>query len=116
MKLPAFTTEDNANTISYGEFSHNRPMEAPAYNPSTPSKQPTSYGGKKGLEGRRAARKSYKKAAKTSKPGEGSRFEAVAKAAAASGAKNPGAVAGAAMWKKYGKKGGAALIKKGKQG
>lgn len=48
--------------------------------------------------------------------GEGGRFSAVAKSAALGGAKNPEGVAAAAMWKKYGKKGGAALIKKGKKG
>ena len=64
---------------------------------------------KAGLAKRRAARKAYQKAKK--KPlGEGSRFKAVARAAKASGAKNPEAVAAAQRWKKYGKKGGAKLI------
>lgn len=64
---------------------------------------------------RRAARQAYQHAAETTAPGEGSRFKALENSAAASGASDPGAVAGAAMWKKYGKKGGAALIKKGKK-
>lgn len=68
----------------------------------------------KGLAKRRAARKKYEEAAKKTKPGEGSRFKALAKAAEASGAENPEAVAASVMWKKYGKKGGAKLIKKGK--
>ncbi len=67
-----------------------------------------------GITKRRAARKAYEEAVKTSAPGEGKRFAALAKAAEAGGAKNPRAVAAAAMWEKYGKKGGAALIKKGK--
>ena len=66
------------------------------------------------LAQRRAARKDYEKAKK--KPlGEGSRFKAVEKAAAAGGAENPAAVAATQMWKKYGKKGGAKLIRKGKK-
>ncbi len=63
---------------------------------------------------RRAARKKYERVRKTSKPGEGKRFKALKESAKASGAENPDAVAAAAMWKKYGKKGGAKLIKKGK--
>lgn len=59
------------------------------------------------------ARAQYERA-KKKPPGEGSRFKAVAAAARASGAKNPEAVAAKAMWKKYRKKGGARLIKKGK--
>lgn len=70
---------------------------------------------KAGLNERRAARKAYERARKTSKPGEGKRFKALAESARASGAENPEAVAAAAMWRKYGKKGGAALIKKGKK-
>jgi len=55
------------------------------------------------LQARRAARKAYKKASK--KPlGSGARFAAVKKSAAASGAKNPGAVAAAIGRKKYGAK------------
>jgi len=69
---------------------------------------------KASLSKRRAARKAYERARKTSKPGEGKRFAALARAAEASGASNPKGVAAAVMWKKYGKKGGAALIKKGK--
>lgn len=56
------------------------------------------------LSERRAARKNYEKVAKTSKPGEGSRFKAVERSAAAGGATNPGAVAAAIGRKKYGKK------------
>lgn len=61
------------------------------------------FGGKKNLAGRRAARKAVKTAETTSKPGEGKRFAAVAKSAAAGGAANPGAVAAAIGRKKYGK-------------
>jgi len=62
---------------------------------------------------RRAARKGYQRAKK--KPlGEGSRFQAIVKSAKLGGAKEPEAVAAAVMWKKYGKKRGVALIKKGK--
>jgi len=58
---------------------------------------------KKALAGRRVARKAYEQAKK--KPvGEGSRFKAVEKSAAAGGAKNPGAVAAAIGRKKYGNK------------
>ena len=68
---------------------------------------------KTNLAQRRAARKAYKKAAK--KPlGEGSRFKAVEESARAGGAREPKAVAASVMWKKYGEKGGAAIIKKGK--
>jgi hypothetical protein len=52
---------------------------------------------------RREAREAYQKAAKESAPGEGSRFAAVEKSAAAGGARNPGAVAAAIGRKKYGK-------------
>ena len=52
---------------------------------------------------RRAAREAYEETAKHSPPGEGSRFEAVKKSAAAGGARNPGAVAAAIGRKKYGK-------------
>jgi hypothetical protein len=58
---------------------------------------------KKSLSKRRAARKNYKKVAAKSKPGEGSRFKAVEKSAAASGASNPAAVAASVGRKKYGK-------------
>ena len=65
------------------------------------------------LAQRRAARKGYQQAKK--KPlGEGSRFQAIVKSAQLGGAREPEAVAAAAMWKKYGKKRGVALIKKGK--
>jgi hypothetical protein len=70
---------------------------------------------KASLSGRRAARKAYEQARKTSKPGEGKRFAALARAAEAGGAESGEKVAAAAMWEKYGKKGGAALIKKGKR-
>lgn len=56
-----------------------------------------------GLTKRRAARKKYEHAAKTSKPGEGKRFAAVKASAKAGGAENPGAVAAAIGRKKYGK-------------
>ena len=62
-----------------------------------------------------AAAKAYQKAKATSEPGEGSRFKALTKAVSArGGVKNPEAVSAGIMWKKYGKKGGAELIKKGK--
>jgi hypothetical protein len=48
------------------------------------------------------------------KLGSGSRFKAVEASAKKSGAENPAAVAGAVMWKKYGKEKGSELIKKGK--
>ena len=67
-----------------------------------------------GLARRRAARRAYKRAAKTSRPGGGKRFAALAKAAKAGGARSGKAVAASLMWKKYGKKGSARLIKKGK--
>ena len=68
---------------------------------------------KTNLKQRRAARGAYQSAAK--KPlGEGSRFKAVEESARAGGAREPEAVAASVMWKKYGKKGGAAIIKKGK--
>ena len=59
---------------------------------------------KSGLARRRAARAAYKRAAKTSKPGQGKRFKALAKSAKAGGARDPGAVAAAIGRKKYGKK------------
>ena len=69
---------------------------------------------KAGLARRRAARKAYERATKRP-PGEGSRFKALAEAAKAGGAKSGEAVAASIMWKKYGKKGGAELIAKGKK-
>ena len=66
------------------------------------------------LSVRRAARKRYERVRKTTKPGSGKRFKALEASARASGASNPKAVAAAVMWRKYGKKGGARLIKKGK--
>ena len=68
---------------------------------------------KRGLPARRQARKEYERAAK--KPlGQGARFKAIVKSAKLGGAREPEAVAASVMWKKYGKRGGAALIKKGK--
>lgn len=68
-----------------------------------------------GLKKRRTLRKAYKVAAKTSKPGAGKRFAAIEESAKAGGAREPAAVAASIMWKKYGKKGGAKLIKAGKR-
>jgi len=68
------------------------------------------------LRQRRYARQAYERARKKYAPGEGGRFKALAKSAKASGAKNPEAVAASVMWKKYKKKGGAALIRKGRKG
>jgi|GEM_PF-5979607 len=62
------------------------------------------------------AKAAYKRVKKTSPPGAGGRFKAMTKIAKAGGAKNPKAVAAKIMWKKYGKKGGARLIKKGRAG
>ncbi|MGB9886905.1 MAG: hypothetical protein ACPLRW_07910 [Moorellales bacterium] len=59
---------------------------------------------KASLSERRAARKAYEQARKTSKPGEGKRFKALVKAVAAGGAENPEAVAAAIGRRKYGKK------------
>ena len=67
------------------------------------------------LKQRRAARQAYERARKKYAPGEGKRFKALVKSAKAGGARNPRAVAAAVMWKRYGKKGGARLIKKGKK-
>ena len=62
----------------------------------------------------KAAKAAYKRS--KGKPlGEGSRFKAMTRVAKAGGAKSPKAVAASIMWKKYGKKGGAALIAKGKR-
>lgn len=58
---------------------------------------------KAGLEERRKARKAYEQAVKSSSPGEGKRFAALAKAAEAGGAKNPEAVAAMVGQKKYSK-------------
>lgn len=49
------------------------------------------------------------------KLGGGGRFQLIAERAKKYGAKNPEAVAAAIMWKKYGKKGGARLISKGRK-
>ena len=57
-----------------------------------------------GIAGRRAKRQAYKAAVKSSKPGGGARFKALAAAAKAGGAKNPGAVAAIIGRKKYGQK------------
>jgi hypothetical protein len=53
---------------------------------------------------RRAARESYKRVAKTSRLGSGSRFKAVVKSAKLGGAKNPEAVAAMIGRKKYGQR------------
>lgn len=60
---------------------------------------------KAGLANRRTKRAAYQRAVKTSKPGAGKRFKALAAAAKAGGAKNPEAVAAAIGRKKYGKAG-----------
>jgi len=52
----------------------------------------------------KAARKGYERAKKTSKPGEGARFKAIAKVAKAGGATDPEAVAAFIGRRKYGKK------------
>ena len=59
---------------------------------------------KASLSERRAARKAYEQARKTSKPGEGKRFAALVKSMEASGATNPEAAAAAVGRRKYGKK------------
>ena len=59
---------------------------------------------KKSLSLRKKTRKEQKRVQKTAKLGSGARFKAVAKAAAASGASDPEAVAAAIGRKKYGKK------------
>lgn len=64
---------------------------------------------------RRAAREKYQKAAAENPPGEGSRFKAVEAAAAAGGARNPGAVAAAIGRRKYGKAGMARLSAQGRK-
>jgi hypothetical protein len=65
---------------------------------------------------RREAREAYKKAAKESAPGEGSRFAAVEKSAAAGGARNPAAVAAAVGRRKYGAKRFARMSSAGRKG
>lgn len=67
------------------------------------------------LKQRKAARKAYKKAVKTSKPGAGKRFAAVKKIAKLGGARKPGAVAAAIGRKKYGKKRFQAMAAKGRK-
>ena len=59
---------------------------------------------KASLKVRRAARKTQQRVQKTAPLGSGKRFKAVAKAAEAGGARNPGAVAAAIGRKKYGQK------------
>lgn len=66
-------------------------------------------------ESRMTAMDAYEKAAKKYKPGEGGRFKAIEKAAAAGGAENPGAVAAAIGRKKYGAKKMAAMAVAGKK-
>lgn len=51
---------------------------------------------------RKSARKAYERVAKTSKPGTGARFAALTKSIAASGARNPAAVAASIGRAKYG--------------
>jgi hypothetical protein len=71
---------------------------------------------KPGLAARRAARQEYKKAAATTKPGEGARSKALEKSAKLGGAKNPAAVAAAIGRKKYGKAKFQKMAAKGKKG
>jgi hypothetical protein len=60
---------------------------------------------KKGsLNERRKTRKAYEQVRKTSKPGEGKRFAALARAAEAGGAEDPNAVAATIGRRKYDKK------------
>jgi hypothetical protein len=56
------------------------------------------------LAARRKAREEYQQTKRTSKPGGGKRFAAVAKSARLGGATNPKAVAAAIGREKYGKK------------
>ncbi len=67
------------------------------------------------LAKRRATRKNVTKVKKLSKLGSGARFKAMVKAAKASGARNPKAVAAAIGRKKYGPKKLTALAKAGKK-
>jgi hypothetical protein len=67
-------------------------------------------------QAKRAARKAYEKEKEKSKPGEGKRFEALEKSAAASGASDPGAVAASVGRKKYGASKFARMAAKGKAG
>ena len=71
---------------------------------------------RKSPSARRAARAEYEKVAKAHPAGEGSRFKAVAAEAAASGARNPAAVAAAAGMKKYGRKRFARMAARGRKG
>jgi hypothetical protein len=89
------------------QASYSGPAKWKQHNPGNPSKA--------SLGKRRAARKGYEKAVKTSKPGEGKRFAALAKSAAAGGARNPAAVAAAIGRKKYGKKKFARMAAKGRK-
>lgn len=57
----------------------------------------------------------YKKAVKTSKPGEGSRFKAMEGVLKAKGVKNPGALAASIGRKKYGAKRMANMAKAGRK-
>lgn len=67
------------------------------------------------LNVRRKTREAAKKVEKTAKLGSGKRFAAVEKAAAASGARNPAAVAAAIGRKKYGSKKMATMAAKGRR-
>lgn len=70
---------------------------------------------KQSLPKRRAARKKYATAKRTSKPGSGKRFAALKRSAAASGARDPGAVAASIGRKKYGAKKMAAMAAAGRK-
>jgi len=70
---------------------------------------------KESLPVRRVVRKNAAKVEKTAKLGSGKRFAAIEKSAAASGARNPAAVAAAAGRKKYGSKKMTAMAVKGKK-
>lgn len=58
----------------------------------------------------------YKRAKKTSKPGQGKRFKAMEKVAKAKGAKDPGALAAHIGRKKYGKRRFQAMAAAGRKG
>ena len=58
----------------------------------------------------------YRRAKKTSKPGDGKRFKAMEKVARAKGAKDPGALAAHIGRKKYGKGRFQAMAAKGRKG
>lgn len=70
---------------------------------------------KKSKSAVKKAASNYKKVAKESKPGTGKRFAALKKSIAASGAKDPGAVAAAIGRKKYGAKKMSSMAAKGRK-